>query len=319
MAAALVVAAVLVWLGISAAGNPIPATGKSMPVAALDIAVLVSREGLESTLVLATIVVGLKGKKNSGYKRPIQAGAALGFLAVVMTWFAAINVVTDLTVNYGALAVQATTGMIAVVVILIEMDWLVHGVYWSSWINMQNQSKRSLIAEASQLGKNSRRVLLGLAMIGFACVYREGFEVVLFLQSYYLDMGSTVVYYGAAAGLVFTLAVAYLTFLGQRRIPYKKMLVVTGVILTCVVFVMVGEEVNEIQAAGWIGTTNIPFLEGTPAWAELWFSIYPNIQTVVAQMLAMLSVAGTYFLVRYRMWRMIQNSKRLTLKASENV
>ena len=88
-------------------------------------------------------------------------------------------------------------------------------------------------------------MLLGLVVLGFASVYREGFEVVLFLQSYYLQMGPTVVYYGAAAGLVLTLAAGYLTFLGQRHLPYKKMLIATGVLLTGVLFVMVGEEVNE--------------------------------------------------------------------------
>jgi high-affinity iron transporter len=301
---AAVIAAVLIWQGITAAGNPNPTPGTSFPVAALDIAVLVNREGLESILVLAALIAGLKGK-NYGYQRPIQAGAGLGFGAGIVTWFVAISVVGDLTVSYGALAVQAATGLFAVVVLLVVMNWFFHGVYWSGWINMQTRTKRSLIAEAGQLGKNSRRVLLGLAVLGFASVYRESVEVVLFLQSYYLEMGPVVVYYGAAAGLVLTVAAGYLTFLGHRRLPYKRMLVLTGVLLTGVLFVMVGEEVNELQLAGWIGTTNIPGLQGIPAWAGLWFSVFPNVQTFVGQALALLLVAGTYFFARHRMWKLI--------------
>jgi high-affinity iron transporter len=185
------------------------------------------------------------------------------------------------------------------------MNWFFHSVYWSGWINMQTRAKRSLIAEAGQLGKNSRRVLLGLALLGFASVFREGFEVVLFLQSYYLQMGPTVVYYGAAGGLVLTLAAGYLTFLGHRRLPYRRMLVVTGILLTGVLFVMVGEEVNEMQLAGWIGTTNIPWLQGIPAWAGLWFSVFPNVETFVGQGIVLLLVAGTYFFARYRMWKKV--------------
>ena len=225
--AAMAVASVLIWQGITAAGNPNPTPGTRFPVAALEIAVLVNREGLESILVLAALIAGLKGR-NYGYQRPIQVGAGLGFGAGIVTWFVAISVVGDLMVSYGALAVQAATGLFAVVVLLIVMNWFFHGVYWSGWINMQTRAKRSLIEKAGQLGKNSRRVLLGLAMLGFASVYRESVEVVLFLQSYYLEIGPTVVYYGAAAGLVLTVAAGYLTFLGHRRLPYKRMLVLTG-------------------------------------------------------------------------------------------
>jgi high-affinity iron transporter len=303
--AAVAVAAVLIWQGIEAGGNPDPTVPHTaFPVAALDIAVLVNREGLETVLVLAALVAGLRGK-NYGYQRPIQAGAAVGLGATVVAWFVALTIVGDLTVSYGALAVQAATGLFAVGVLLVVMNWFFHSVYWSGWINMQTRAKRSLIAEAGQLGKNSRRVLLGLALLGFASVFREGFEVVLFLQSYYLQMGPTVVYYGAAGGLVLTLAAGYLTFLGHRRLPYRRMLVVTGILLTGVLFVMVGEEVNEMQLAGWIGTTNIPWLQGIPAWAGLWFSVFPNVETFVGQGIVLLLVAGTYFFARYRMWKKV--------------
>jgi high-affinity iron transporter len=313
MTIGLVVAGILVWQGITAAGNPIPTADMPLPMAALDVAILVSREGLESTLVLATLVVGLRGK-NHDYQRPIGAGAGVGFVAVMATWFGAIALVSDLSVSYSALELQALMGFIAVVVILVEMDWFFHGVYWSGWISMQNREKRSLIAEAGQLGRNTRRVLLGLAVLGFVSVYREGFEVVLFLQSFYLEMGPTVVYYGAAAGLALTAAIAYVTFLGQRHLPYKNMLVATGVLLTGVVFVMVGEEVNQMQLAGWIGTTTIPWLSGVPAWAQSWFSIFPNVQTIAAQSIALLTVAGSFFFLRYRMWKVLQSSKNVVAK-----
>lgn len=303
---ALAIAAVLVWQGIAAGGNPNPTPGTKFPVAALEIAVLVTREGLESILVLAALIAGLKGK-NYGYQRPVQAGAGLGFAAGVVTWFVAISVVGDLMLSYGALAVQAATGLFAVVVLLIVMNWFFHGVYWSGWINLQTRAKRSLITQSSQLGGSSRRVLLGLVVLGFASVYRESVEVVLFLQSYYLQMGAAVVYYGAAGGLALTLATGYLTFIGHRHLPYKRMLIATGVLLTGVLFVMVGEEIYEMQLAGWIGTTVIPGLQGTPAWAGLWFSIFPNVQTVAGQAAALLLVAGSYFFARHRMWKLVHS------------
>lgn len=215
------VAAVLIWQGITAAGNPNPTTSTPFPIAALDIAVLVNREGLESILVLAALTAGLEGK-DYGFKRPVQLGASLGFLAGVASWFVAIGIVGNLMVNYGALNVQAATGLLAVVVLLIVMNWFFHSVYWSGWINMQTKAKRSLISEAHQMGKNTRRVLIGLALMGFASVYRESVEVVLFLQSYYIEMGPTVVYYGAAAGLVLTWPLATLPSSGTATFPSRR-------------------------------------------------------------------------------------------------
>jgi high-affinity iron transporter len=318
MAVALFAAAVLVWQGITVSGNPIPTSAMPLPMAALDIAILVSREGLEIILILAALIGGLKGKRE-GYQRPIRFGAGLGVLALVITWFVGINIVSDLAESFGALYLQAVTGMLAVIIILIEMDWFFHGVYWSGWIAMQNRKKRSLMADADRLGKNSRRIIFGLVVIGFATVFRDGFEVILFLQSFYLELGSAVVYYGAAAGLTLTLAIGYVTFLGQRRLPYMRMLVLTGILLTAVVFVMVGEEVNEMQLAGWIGTTPIPWLNGIPAWAERWFSIYPNVETLLAQALALLTVAGSFLFLRYRMWKQIQNSRNAIVKTAKEM
>ena len=80
-------------------------------------------------------------------------------------------------------------------------------------------------------------------------LYREGFEVVLFLQSYYLKLGGSIVAAGALMGLILTGMVAILTFVANRRLPYRKMLIVAGVLLGGVLLVMVGEQAQEMQLA----------------------------------------------------------------------
>jgi high-affinity iron transporter len=296
------IAGVLIWAGITSAGAPDPTVhGTTLASSSLDIAVLVFREGLESILVLAAILAGLRAR-NQVYRRSIQAGIGIGVGAGVVTWFVAISIVTDLTLNFGALAVQAATGLLAVIVLLVVMNWYFHRVYWSGWITGHVRREQALVGRADDktVGKNSPRILLGLAALGFASVYRESVEIVLFLQSYYLRLGGSVVYYGAAGGIVLTAAAGWLTLVENSRLPYKKLLVATGVLLTGVLFVMVGEQVNEMQLAGWIGTTNIAWLQSLPAWAGVWFSIFPNVQTFVGQALAVLLVAGSYLVHRFR-------------------
>ena len=101
-------------------------------------------------------------------------------------------------------------------------------------------------------------MLFGLGVLGFTSLYREGFEVVLFLQSYRLRMGGGVVLAGVAAGLVLTAIVAVLTFIAHRKLPYRRMLVFTGIMLGVVLLVMVGEQAQEMQLAHWLPTTLDP-------------------------------------------------------------
>src|SRR5439155_24222466 len=104
----------------------------------------------------------------------------------------------------------------------------------------------------------STAVFWGLVLLGLTAVYREGFEVVLFLQSLRLRAGEHLVLTGTGIGLGLTAIVAVLTFVAQQRLPYRKMLVATGIMLGGVLLVMVGESAQELQQAGWITTTPIP-------------------------------------------------------------
>jgi high-affinity iron transporter len=102
-------------------------------------------------------------------------------------------------------------------------------------------------------------------------------------------------------GLGLTGIVGLLTFVAHRRLPYRKMLVLTGVLLGGVLLVMVGEQAQEMQLAHWIPTTPIPSLAGViPAWAGLWFSIFPTIETLAAQAVVAFLVLGSYAIVRYQ-------------------
>jgi high-affinity iron transporter len=292
------IAAILVWQGVTAAGSPDPTTaGTGRGSAILDITVLVFREGLETILVLAAITAGLSRKsENSGYARPIFTGAGLGIAASIVTWFIVRGIVSDLTTVVPALALQAGTGLLAVIVLLVVMNWFFHRVYWGGWISLHNRQKRRLLQSDGQ-GHSPGLLFWGLVLLGMTSVYREGFEIVLFLQSYYLKMGHDVVYLGALAGAALTALMAALTFWAHQRLPYRKMLIITGVLLGVVLLVMVGEEANEMQLANWIPTTKIALLDGkVPDWAGVWFSVFPYWETILAQVLALVLVVGSYFL-----------------------
>ena len=141
-------------------------------------------------------------------------------------------------------------------------------------------------------------------LLGFTSLYREGFEVVLFLQSYRLKRGGRIVLYGVLLGLLLSAIVAVLTFLAHRRLPYRRMLILTGVMLGAVLLVMVGEEAQEMQVAHWIPTTAMPQLAVlNRPWIGVWFSVFPTVETLVAQAVAALLVVGSYFVARFELRR----------------
>src|SRR5213082_2627042 len=259
--ASLCVVTMLVWQAVTTHGAPDPTRPDTSPtVAFMDIGILVFREGLECILVLAAITASMTGPKRA-HRRPVALGASFAFIATLITWLIAVRIVGSLSDNMSALDLQAATGLLAVIVLLVIMNWFFHKIYWGGWIRAHNRRRKSLLAKPLVQKNGHSRLWWGLVLLGFTSLYREGVEVVLFLQSYNLRLGGGVVLKGALLGLLLTGMIAVLTFVVQQRLPYRKMLITTGILLGVVLLVMVGEQAQEMQLAHWIPTTPIHSLD----------------------------------------------------------
>ncbi len=290
---------VLIWQAVEVGGTPDPtAKGISPMTAMLDTAVLVYREGLECILVLSAIVAGLVRTKRT-YWRPIAGGAGLAIGATLITWFVLVGILNMISGTTSELNIQAATGLLAIIVLLIIMNWFFHRIYWTGWISMHNRRKKQLISTMESSKADTARSLAyrGLILLGFTSVYREGFEVDLFLQNIRLQVGSARVLLGTAIALVLVAVTGYFTFVAHQRLPYKRMLVFTGIMLGVVLEIMVGEQVNEMQLAGWLQTHTFPL--HIPDWMGVWFSLFNNWETVIAQALAAILVIGSFYAAQW--------------------
>jgi len=290
VAVLLAVATTAVLLGWHASGgvpNPaaLPPSRRLNPTAVtVDAAILVFREGLETILVLAAVTAAMRADGRP-LRRPVAVGGLLALLAGVATWFLVVWLLGR--VHGQELALQAATGLVALIVLLAVMNWFFHDLYWTGWISHHHRRRRRLLAGGG------RRLWLGLVLLGFTSVYRECFEVVLFLQNLRELYGSALVARGVVLGLSFTAAAGLLTFQLHSRLPYKRLLIATGLLLLVVLAVSVGEEVAELQEAGWVGRTAIAGFH-PPGWLGTWLSVFPNYQTVIGQAAAVIVVLGSY-------------------------
>jgi len=230
-----------------------------------------------------------------------MAGVIGGIAATLATWAVAVRLVDSLAENMPALHMQVITGLLAIVVLLVVMNWFFHRLYWSGWISLHTKRKRELVKHAGGAGSKTH-VTWGLSFLGFTSFYREGFEVVIFLQTYRLKLGSEIVLQSVVLGSILTGVVAIVTFIAHRRLPYKQMLIVTGGLLGVVLLVMVGEQAQEMQLAQWLTVTPIPTLERIlPAWMGLWFAVFPTVETLTAQAIAAVLVLGSYVVVEIQL------------------
>src|SRR3954468_8034050 len=263
----------LVYLMATASTGPVDPTEvkTSHGTAVVNSAIIVFREGLEAVLIFAAVTASFLGA-NRRRRRPVVAGAAVAFGAAVVTWFlfqALLSAASPLGPR-----LEAITGFVAIVVLLLVLNWFVHKVYWSEWIGKHHRQRRRLLARTG-IGAT-----FGLVLLGFTSVYREGFETVLFLQSLELKAGSATVLEGVALGLLATAVVGVITFWLHHKLPYKRMLVLTGVMVGAVLVVMIGGTALTFTELGWLPAHELPFT--VPGWMGSWFEVYGYYETVGA-------------------------------------
>src|SRR3954454_4719134 len=284
--------AAMVYLMATASTGPVDPTEvrgqQSDATVVANSAIIVFREGLEAVLIFAAVTASFLGA-NKARRKPVVLGAVLAFAGAVVTWFVA-QALLDVASPLGP-RLEAITGFIAVVVLLVVLNWFVHSVYWSQWIGKHHRQRKKLLASTGAA------VTVGLVLLGFTSVYREGFEVVLFLQSLQLKAGSAVVLEGVALGLAGTAVVGVITFWLHHKLPYRKMLVATGLLVGIVLVVMIGGTAATFQDLGWLPRHATPFT--VPGWMGAWFEMYSTWETLGVQALAAVFVVGSYYLAEY--------------------
>lgn len=249
-------------------------------------AIIVFREGLEAVLILASLLGSLKLASTRKFRKPLWIGVWSALVASVVT-FLILRGALMAFAQFGE-KLEAVVSLVAIGVLLVITNWFFHDTYWTDWMAGFHKKKARIMG--ASVGQ-----FVGLGLLGFTSVYREGFETALFLQALVLEAGTLSVLIGTVLGLAATFAVGYVIFQVQTKLPVKKMLIVTAVMLGAVLLIMVGNTTHALQVVGWLPTHPLRFVE-FPYWAGLWFGFYATWEGLLLQAVSAIFVGGSYFL-----------------------
>ena len=275
-------------LALKESAEAIGAGPQSRAAVVTNSAIIVFREGLEAVLILAALMASMVGAQRR-FRKPLMAGVGIALAASVVTWVVAQTVLGSLA-GWGE-KLEAVVSLIAIGVLLLILNWFYHRVYWQENLQDLHKKKKRVLAGAS-IGFLSAQAL-GLVMLGFSSVYREGFETVLFLQALTLEAGAWTVLQGVLLGFAGVVGVFALVVSLERRLPHKKMLIATGLLITGVLVVLVGHTVQTMQVVGWMPVTPVEGLS-LPFWAGMWFGVFPTWEGLLLQAAALAFVVGSY-------------------------
>lgn len=256
---------------------------------------VVAREGLEAVVILAALLAGLRGGENRRIRRNIGLGAAAALIASAATFVVSRMLIQSLS-RYGE-TLEAVVSVLAVIVLLIVTNWVFHKMYWVEW----NARLRTL-TRAVNTDETSTASTMAMIGVGFLTIYREGFETTLFLQSLLLEAGLKPVLIGLGIGGALVAACGIGVFMIGAKLPYRKLLVFTGVLVVTVLVTFLGSTVRLFQTVGWMPINPITWLD-IPSWMGTWLGFYPSWEGILIPPLGLVYVGGAWLFVKWRSHR----------------
>lgn len=255
------------------------------------------REGLEAFLVLAVVLALIR---TSGVKKALpylHGGWITAIILGIAGWF-----LSDYIIQFGGKNREIMEGLIslfAVVVLLFVGFWLhnhSHAKKWQEFI--ENKIGRYL--------KKDR--MFGLAAFSFMVVFREAFEVILFLQAINLEAkpgNKSAIGLGVLAAVLAIVVMVYLFQKYSKRIPVRQLFRYSSWIIVLLAIILMGKGFHSLQESGWISVTGF-----TGLFRIDWLGFYPTLETILAQAALVLVIITTYQIHNLR-------TKKMMLKRSE--
>ena len=200
-------------------------------------AFLMTREGLEASLIVGIVLGYLAKTENRRYFRLIWLGTAAAVAVSVAAGAALFFTIGELE-GRGEQIFEGVAMLSAVAV----LTWMIF------WMRKQAANiKKELEAKlASAVAAGSA---IGLASVVFFAVLREGVETALFLFAIGESSTPLATGIGAVVGLAISVSLGVAIYMGSRRLNLRQFFTATGLLLIVFAAGLLAHAVHEFQEA----------------------------------------------------------------------
>ena len=237
--------------------------------------VLVLREGLEAILVIAAIIAYLVKTGKKKYIMSVYVGALGGILVSILLAFL-FGAVAGAQSGIAQEVFEGIGMFVAVIVLFYVSNWMLSKSETEAWERYIHKK-----VEAS-VSTGNKWVLIFAAFIAVA---REGAELILFFQG--VPVHGTSGRNAMILAIVLSAIVLIAVFLIFRfltvRLPLKPFFLVTSVLMYAMCFSFTGKGVSELQAAGVVNKTIIPWM----GFEMDFLGIYATYESLIPQIIVL--------------------------------
>lgn len=232
------------------------------------------REALEALLIILIVLSVLRPLQFKKAIVAVHSGWILAVLIGLISWF----FVDKLSSLSGASRelMEGVGAILAVLVLLFAGIWLHSHSEVSKWTSFINKK----ISHLSETGN-----WFGLFVFSFIVVFREAFEVVLFLSSLKLsnpDVASSAINWALLSSVVLVAIITFVFLKYTKKLPIGKFFKLASYMVAVLAIVLAGKGVMAFQEAGYIPIISIDKIPQIDL-----LGIYPNVQSISAQILVL--------------------------------
>lgn len=235
------------------------------------------REALEALLIILIILSVLKPLK---IKNAIKA-VHVGWISAVVLGFVSWVFVDKLVSLSGASreVLEGVGSIIAVLVLLYAGTWLHSHSEVSKWTAFVKEK----VNKVSESGS-----WMGLALFSFIVVFREAFEVVLFLSSLNINSteeSSTALIWALISATLIIVVLAYFFLKTTKKLPLEKIFKFSAIVISILAIVLAGKGIKALQEAGFVSVSPLDFIPQIDV-----LGLYPNLEAVATQMTVLIII-----------------------------
>ncbi|MFW9918047.1 MAG: FTR1 family protein [Candidatus Thorarchaeota archaeon] len=200
-------------------------------------ATIALREGIEAALILAIMLSYLKKTQRMDLRKYVLGGALVAILTSVLVG-AVLGLVWELFEGVALTIFEGSVVLLAAILLTTMILWM-----WKVGASISTEIQESVETQSAIRGG------LGLFVLAFALILREGVELVLFTISLAVqDAFQT--YVGVMIGLAIAIVLGIGIYQGSLRVSLSGFFKWTSIFLVLFAAGMIAYGIHELQEAG---------------------------------------------------------------------